>query len=144
MADKPDLPASDAAPEEPSAQAGGASIGPKGRRSLAKSRRELTEDELGQSGVRLMLLDEVDRLEAEVTRLHSYEEKFHAADKQVAVLQEKKRRNVATEVLYSVSISLGVGIIARSIATPQGLTPTSAIAGGVLVIGAIVAKVLGW
>jgi len=134
--------ATEQAPEEPAAGSG-TSVGTKARRSLSKSRRELTEEELGQSGVRLMLFDEVDRLETEVSRLRSYEERFHEADKKVAVLQENKRRDIATEVLYGVCLSLGVGILARSVATPEGLTVVTGVTGGVLVLGAIVTKVLG-
>ena len=73
------------APEE-SPSPTGSSVGLKKRRSLSKSRRELTEEELEQSGVRLMLMDEVDRLDAEVSRLTKYRDEYHAADKAAGLL----------------------------------------------------------
>ena len=42
-----------------------------------------------------MLLDEVEWLDAEVSRLEVVEQKCHVADKQVCVLQGQRRRNIA-------------------------------------------------
>ena len=130
------------APEDVPSDAG-ASIGAKRRRSLSKSRRELTEEELTQSGVRLMLLDEVDRLDGEVTGLQTYEERFHAADKYCAVLQEKMRRNIAIDVVYGVCLGLGVGLLMLS-PTLEAVQRWPAVAiGVVLIISGVVTKVLG-
>ena len=120
----------------------GTSISAKGRRSLSKSRRELTEGELDQSGVRLMLLDEVDRLDSEVTRLRSFEVRFHAADKQVGILVEKRRAEIAVEVLYSVCVGLGTGLLFYVPSLEDTLQVPAIATGAVLILGAVAAKVI--
>ena len=120
----------------------GPTIAPKlPRQSLAKSRRELTEEELNQSGVRLMLMDEVDRLDLEVSRLILFRERFHEADKRLAELQAKHKRNLGLEILYGVSLSLGVGMLMLAPALPSGAIRATDIAVGVvLTICGIAAK----
>ena len=92
----------------------GTSAGAKRRRSLSKSRRELTEAELEQPGVRLMLLDEVDRLDSEVSRLLEFREKYHSADKRAGLLEERHRHDVAVDLAYGVCMSIGVGLLMLS------------------------------
>jgi hypothetical protein len=97
------------APEdEPNA---GPSLAPKVRQALSKSRRELTEEELNQSGVRLMLQDEVDRLDSEVTKLSEFREKFYQSQTRIAVFETKKDRQIAFEVIYGVCVAIGVGMV---------------------------------
>lgn len=121
----------------------GPAIAPKVRQSLSKSRRELTEEELTQSGVRLMLLDEVDRLDLEVSRLSDFRERFHAADKKLAVLEEQKLRHLALEILYGVCLALGVGMLMLAPTLPIGpLRATDIAIGALLVICGITAKAI--
>jgi hypothetical protein len=133
----------EAAPEEPQPQESAMphTAAPKPRQSLAKSRRELTEEELSQSGVRMMLLDELDRLDAEVSRLSDYREKFYASDKRVAQLEAHHKRSLAFEIVHVVSLSLGVGalMLAPTIADKSLMYWALAI-GFTLVICGIVAK----
>jgi hypothetical protein len=122
----------------------GPSVGQKGRRSLSKSRRELTEDEFSQSGVRMMMLDEMDRLDQDVVRLRSFEERFHDADKRVAVLEEKRRREIAVDVLHAVCIGLGSGMLMLAPTLNAAQKPGTVVAVGiVLLVGGIVVKVRG-
>ena len=127
------------APEDLPAD-GGASISAKGRRSLSKSRRELTEEELTQSGVRLMLLDEVDRLDIEVRRCQAYEERYHLADKKVAVLEKQREKDIAVDVVHAVCVGLGVGFLMLA-PTLTGQKIFAAGVGLVLTVAGIVVKV---
>ena len=130
------------APEDIPSIGIGASVGPKRRRSLSKSRRELTEAELGQSGVRLMLLDEVDRLDAEVSRLLEFQEKYYAADKMAGLLTEKHRHDIAVDVAYGVCVSFGVGFVMLAATLPKGPTWPIIAAGIVLTMCGIAVKVI--
>jgi hypothetical protein len=141
MAD-PDTP--EQAPED--VPTGGTSVGSKARRSLSKSRRELNEDELTQSGVRLMMFDELDRLDAEVYRLGTYEEKYHTADKQIGILEEKRKRDIVVDAVHAVCVGLGVGflmLIFTLPAEPSGQRWFAAVVGTVLLIAGIAVKVRG-
>jgi hypothetical protein len=115
----------------------------KHRQSLSKSRRELTEEELAQSGVRLMLLDEVDRLESEVSDLTKFRDQFHAADKRLATLEAERKRHHALEILYGACLSLGVGMLMLAPTLPAGAIRSTTIAvGAILVACGISAKVV--
>ena len=128
-------------PEAPEATSSpGASVGTKRRLSLSKSRRELTDEELQQSGVRLMLLDEVDRLDEEVHRLTEYEDKYHLADKQVGVLKEQGRKRTAVDIVYTVCVGIGVGLLMLSPTLPEPLPWLAAALGFVLLVSGITAK----
>ena len=119
----------------------GSSIGTKQRRSLSKSRRELTEDELEQSGVRLMLLDELERLDAEVNRLSEFQDKYYAADKKTGVLAEKHRQDIAVDVAYGVCVSFGVGFVMLA-AQSESIPSWFGYAGAVLTLCGVAIKVI--
>ena len=89
-----------------------------------------------------MLLDEVDRLDSEVTRLRSFEVRFHAADKQVGILVEKRRAEIAVEVLYSVCVGLGTGLLFYVPSLEDTLQVPAIATGVVLILGAVAAKVI--
>jgi len=100
--------------------------------SLAKLRRELTEEELTPTVGRL-LLDEIERVERENEELKEYRERYHDADKQCAILREQTKAAKSGEVLYSFSLSVGALVI--------GLTPAfwaqGAAAVGCIVVGSL-------
>jgi hypothetical protein len=79
----------------------------KGRQSFRQVRRELTEEELSTPAAQRLLLDELDRLDTENNELKSFQEKFHAADKKVGVLDEKLKRLTALEIISSGSLLAG-------------------------------------
>lgn len=115
---------------------------PKGRRSLAKMRRELTDDELNSSGVQKIIMDDVDRLESEKSELQPYIEKFHDADKENAVLKQKIQTNLATEITFGILLTIGSAAIGyspnlASIPTAENLV---LYAGIVLIIAGIVSR----
>ena len=63
-----------AEPERPDQEPAGGGVRPvisaeKGRRSFAKLRRELSDDELSSPAVQRLLIDDIERLEREVAEL---------------------------------------------------------------------------
>ena len=76
----------DVEPEEPSGIEPSETVKPKsGRRSFSKLPRELSEKELASPAVQKMLVDEIERLEAECDDFSSYRPKFHDADKRATI-----------------------------------------------------------
>jgi len=133
----------DTEPEEPvNGQGQIDAKGNSGRRSFAKLRRELTDDELASPAVQRMLLDEIERLDAERVDLAAYQNKFHAVDKRVGILEEKFKSKVAIEVIHVACLTVG--------AASLGYVPAAASNGSsgwmfaafglILILAAIVAK----
>ncbi len=79
---EPDIEPQEAALEQMQPVAKGNS----GRKSFSKLRRELSDDELSSPAVQRMLIDEIERLDADRVELISFRGKFHDSDKKVAVL----------------------------------------------------------
>jgi len=111
------------------------------RKAFSKLALELTDDELKSTGVQKMLLAEISRLESTEAKSESFRTKFHEADKDKAVLMEKEKTFIFSEILYSVSLTLGALLI--------GLVPSMTsnkveigVIGSLFVVGAIVAKVV--
>ncbi|UGY08311.1 hypothetical protein [Phyllobacterium pellucidum] len=81
---------------------------PKGRRlSFGKVRRELTEDELGSSGVQKMLLDELDRMDGAEIELKTMSTRFHETNAALAVSQEKLKTHNAFDIISTGGIASG-------------------------------------
>jgi hypothetical protein len=70
----------------------------KGRRAFTNVRRELSDEELSSPAVQRMLIDDIERLEKEKFDLSEYQEKFHEADKNAAILEEKLKASVTQEI----------------------------------------------
>lgn len=117
------------------------------RKAFSKLAVELTDEDLQSQGVQKLLLAEISRLENEALQADSYRAKFNKSDKECAVLKEKGKKVVFSEILYSVSLTLGAALL--------GLTPSIkadaaspispsliGIIGVLLIIGAVVAKVV--
>lgn len=115
---------------------------PKGRQSLAKMRRELSDDELASPAVQRLLVDEVERLERHNTELSGYRDRYHDADKRCGVLEVKARGAAATEILFGIALSVGAGMIghATAIWDSQPAAGVLVAFGVVLTIGGVVAR----
>jgi len=98
-------------PEEPLGSAEGRREYPKARGSLSKLPFELEPEELAQPGVQKMLVGEISRLEAEVAEYKSYTERFHQSDKKCTELQARSKHEATLEILYTVSIAVGSGLV---------------------------------
>lgn len=116
------------------------------RSSLSALRRQLSDEELKQTGVQKLLIEGWERAETECELLRVDVGKYHEADKEVARLTEKLRVNVALEIITAAGFAGGGAIvsIAPSIWDPKvGFKGIAAICVGALfIIGAMVAKVV--
>lgn len=117
---------------------------PKGRRSFAKMRRELTEEELSTPAVQKILMDDIERLESENEFLTEYKDKYHEADKLAAILKEREKRNIAMEIVHGVGLTVGAVLVSSALPTweSQPLGWILLICGAGLFIGSIIAKVV--
>lgn len=117
----------------------------KGRRqSFGKVRRELTEDELGSSGVQKMMLDELDRMDGAETELKTISQKYYDTQSSLAVAEEKLKTHHAFDVLSTGTVAIGSLIFGAAFSTGQNdkLFWTLVVISVVLVIVGIAAKVL--
>jgi hypothetical protein len=74
--------------------------------------RELNPDDLMNPGVQKLLVEMVDRADAECARLKDFEEQFHKADKRAAVLEAAAKTSTAVEVLFGVGVGFGGAVMA--------------------------------
>ena len=116
----------------------------KGKRAFQNITRELSDDDLTKPAVGKLLLNELDRLESENAELRNYREQFQEADKKVAVLQEKNKTHLATEIISAVCFTIGAVLIGYAPvlwkSQPSGWIALAL--GSILIIGGIVAKVV--
>lgn len=117
---------------------------PKGRKAFSSARRSLTEKELSSPATALTLIDEIERLEGEKAELADYREKFHEADKTLAVLQSKTEGNRGNDIVFGVALSTGFGAIgyAPSVWTVGSTGPVILAIGAIVVVVGIVARVV--
>jgi hypothetical protein len=96
-----------------------------GRRSSFRDiRRQLTDEELKQTGAQKLIIEDFERAASECDVLRGYIQRYHEADKQVAVLTEKLKINVVMEILYAMGLAIGGAMIsfAPSLTTEKGDT----------------------
>ena len=130
---------------KPLAASAGEATPPSGRRqALRDLRRQLTDEDLASPGVQKLLLDDLERADAECDLLNGYVTRFHEADKRAAILEERLRTQTALEVTFGVGVGLGGAIM--GLAPSLWNTPpfgSLAIAVGILLsLGATVARVI--
>lgn len=130
-------------PDEAGAQPVAANT-PKSRRALSRLKRELTDEELGSSGVQKMLLESLERAEEENSDLKSFRDKYYQADKLIGIVQEKLKVSVASEVVSMGSLAVGAAALGYAPSLWQ-TQPSGWIVltfGAVLTVVGIVAKVI--
>lgn len=110
----------------------------KGRRSFASVRRDLDNEELKSPGVQKMLLDDVERLEREVSELKGFRDQFYDEAKKCAVLSEKRKLYIGIEVVHAACLSIGSVAISYAIAfwSTEKSGSGLALGGGVVLIAA--------
>ena len=104
--------------------------------------RELTEEDLANPAVLKLLVGNLDRLETEKEEYRIYMERFHEADKKVAVLEEKGKTKLTLEILSGTCLAFGglaIGQI-NALWLPSPLTWIVGILGAGLLGGGIYAK----
>jgi hypothetical protein len=98
-------------PDEHGAQLVDASL-IKTRKALAGVPRQLTPADLATPGVQKMLIEELERAEEEVSELKTFRDKFHVADKELAVTKQKIRGWAAMEIISTGCIAGGAAAFA--------------------------------
>jgi len=120
------------------------SSAPKSPRALSRVQRDLSDDELESPGARKLLLARLDEAEGQLSRLTDICDKYHEADKKVAVLSEKLKNHYFVEALYGAALSIGALLVGLSPTIWQShphVAYSLIAAGAVLMGGAIAAKV---
>ena len=116
----------------------------KGRQSFARIRRELSEEELKSPAVQRLLVEEIERLERENTKLVEYRDDYFEADKQVGILQERAKASLASEIMYGACMTVGAAAvgIAPVVWSIQPAGIIAIIFGAVLIVGGIASRVV--
>jgi hypothetical protein len=104
---------------------------------FAKVRGELTEEEFANPAVSRMLLDRIADLEHRLQEENQFRSQFHDADKNRAVLEEKLKIRISSDIGFGVSMSVG------SILISAGATFWSAQPYGVISMWSGIALLLG-
>ncbi|MFY7867161.1 hypothetical protein [Roseateles sp.] len=112
------------------------------RRALSALRRELDDKEFSSPAVQRLLVDEIERLEAEVRELVSFRERYFQSERRAAVLEQKGKDNNAFEILSLTCITVGGAAIgyAPNVWTVGASGWVALGLGGLLVVGGVVAK----
>lgn len=83
----------------------------KARSAFSKVRRELSDEELSSASVVRLLLDTLERLERQVTEVSKSQERSHQTDIQKAVLEERIRKSIASDIMFGLSLTIGAMLI---------------------------------
>ena len=102
----------------------------KGKQAFQNINRELSDDDLTNPAVGKLLLNELDRLEIENDELKDYQDRFYETDKKVAVLQEKNKTNLATQIISGGCFTIGGALLGHGMSEPSDW--------GIMVCGALV------
>lgn len=84
--------------------------------AFSKLKRELQEEDLSNRGTQILILNELDKYEACKKQLEQYRDKFHAADKENAVLSTRISSSTFFEIINSALLTIGSILV--------GLTPS--------------------
>jgi hypothetical protein len=124
-------------PDDSGAQPSGEPL-PKSRKALSRLQRELSHEDLATPGVQKMLIEELERAEDELSDAKFFRDKFHLADKDLAVTKEKLKGWTAMEIISTASIAVGAAAFAyapEAAKTPYG--------GWVVAAGAFILTIIG-
>lgn len=113
-------------------------------RAFDKIGRELSEKELGSPGVQRLLIQELERLQREVDHLSDYRDRFYEADKGRAVLEQRLKVSIASDVTFGVFLTIGAALatLAPAVWDKRAVAWVLLGMGVVLVMGGIIAKVV--
>ncbi|GBR77498.1 hypothetical protein RDn1_157 [Candidatus Termititenax dinenymphae] len=76
-------------------------------KAYSSARRNLTEEELLVPGVVNILIDEMDRLEAEIGEYKPFKEKYYSCNTRVKVLEERAKKPVMLEIIETALLVIG-------------------------------------
>ncbi|HHW9298813.1 TPA: hypothetical protein ACU3BK_000742 [Salmonella enterica] len=78
-------------------------------------KRILSEKELLSIGSVRFMIENIEKLEGEISSLKSFRERFHEKDKNEAILNEKLSAYKFNEIAYNLSISIGALLVGIAI-----------------------------
>ncbi len=81
------------------------------RQPFIKLARELTPEELNQTGVQKMILDALSRLEQDNVILGRFREQFYTADKEVVRLKENLKSMRSGETVFGLCMAIGGALL---------------------------------
>jgi len=82
--------------------------GPSKRRGMFENiSRGLTEKQLLTPAALRFLLDESERLHAQVAALEGYREQYHQADKARAILEQKLKVSISQDIIFGLCLTVG-------------------------------------
>lgn len=87
------------------------SVGVKKAKSYDSLRRKLREEELMNIGSVNLMIDDIERMDAELAELRQLRREYHEKDKSHAILSEKLSAYKLAELSYNISISLGALLV---------------------------------
>lgn len=135
-------------PKEPQPDESGASPVstpiPKTRQALSRLKRELSEEELGHTGVQKLLIAEVERLDEENRALVSFRDLYHEKALELAGTEAQLKEKRAADIISMGCMALG-GVVfgyAPVLSGPPDHSKIAMIVGGVLLVIGIAAKVV--
>ena len=80
---------------------------PKTRKTLSRIKIELSDEELASSGVQKMLVEELGRCQDAISTMEVFREKYHKADKDLALALEKNKHNISIEIISGSCLAAG-------------------------------------
>lgn len=113
------------------------------RAALRDVRRQLTDKELQNPGVNILLLDMLQEADDERASLRPYIDRFHEADKNAAILTERMRSYTKIEVFFGVGMTLGgsiIGLVPFFLSEGTGFGVVTGLIGLTLLTGSIVGR----
>ena len=106
----------------------------------AKVQRLLSEEDMSSTAVQKLLLNENDRMSREIEKYHVLEDKFHARDKEAAILEEKFKKTTGADILYTLCTTGGSALVGFSKAFWDNNGWILLVIGFVFVLGGIIFK----
>lgn len=104
-------------------------------------RRELSEADMAHPGVQRLMLDRLDAALAQCERLSSFEGRYHDADKQVGVLEEKLKKRLGLDLAWGVGVAVGLTFVTLAPVAwggkPDWVGPVFLVLGALLIAGGI-------
>jgi hypothetical protein len=120
-------------------------VAPTSRRQAFRDvRRQLSDDDLASPGVQKLILDELERAEAECDQLRGYIDRYHEAEKRAAILNERLKPIRSIDLLFGVGVGLGGAILglAPVFWTEKLQAVICLIVGALLILGSVAGRLV--
>jgi len=82
-------------------------VGEVKRRVFSRITRELTEEELGTTGVQKLLIDEIEKTGAENVELRQFRDRYYQTERELAVANKALYRKKSDEIISGGTLAVG-------------------------------------